>query len=145
MMLVNVLNLKYSKYRGFRDLKSNRWGDEPKCIFSNAWMPDDGYFFEGLCILICDNMHVSINCSHPIFHSYQLRVTCWQTHTWRDSSTDLLGGIINMTNKWHSLDKPLPKAQDRCTQPWWHKNPNQEDESYGSYETETWPNPNISK
>jgi hypothetical protein len=44
-----------------------------------------------------------------------------------------------MTNKRHSLDKPLPKSQDRCTQPWWHENPNQEDEGYGSYESKTWP------
>lgn len=42
-----------------------------------------------------------------------------------------------MTNKWHPLDKPLPKAQDRCSQPRWHKHTNKEDEWNGSYKSKT--------
>ena len=43
-----------------------------------------------------------------------------------------------MTNKWHPFDEPLPKAQDRCSQPRRHKYPNQENECYGSYEPKTY-------
>ena len=59
------------------------------------------------------------------------------TQTWGYGSTNLLGSIINMANKWHPFDKPLSKAQDRCSQPRWHEYPNQENESQGGYKSKT--------
>lgn len=33
-------------------LKDDCRSNEPKCIFANTWMSYDGYFFEGLGVLI---------------------------------------------------------------------------------------------
>lgn len=66
------------------------------------------------------------------------KIRFFLSETRRYGRADLLGGVVDVTNKWHPLDKPLSQVQNRCPQPRRHEHPDQEDECNGSQKTKTY-------
>ena len=59
----------------FSDLEGDGWSDEPKCIFTNTWVPYYGYFLKGLCVLICNNKQIQ-DINWPI-ETYYIKIWVW--------------------------------------------------------------------